>query len=315
MTFNESIAFLVDPQFQYNNPTSRIDDYFETILRKFKEVLFNNKYCICLGDLTEFPVLDMAGLIAIISLLKKYKENGGTFYSLIGNHDIYNWNLSSINKATLGLLNKLGLVTIIDNSGEIENSLSEIDIKGWNIQCTSLKNPKENLVIAKQDKSILIGHNYYAFERDKKHSLEYEDLKDLGYKYIFLGHDHQNYKPKIIEKSTLYRSGNLSRGKAEVYNFDREIYYYQLDLNTDKVQSVKIDYKPAVEVFSLETVSRHNDTTPKYVYDMEELMKNFKNKKTINISIKKMLEENKEIPDRVVEFIKDCYEACQLEFV
>ena len=44
-------------------------------------------------------------------------------------------------------------------------------------------------------------------------------------------------------------------------------------------------------------------------------MDNFKQKKTMNISIRKMLEENKEIPDRVVEFIKDCYEVNNIEFV
>ena len=315
MNLNNSIAFVVDPQIQYSTPASRVDDYFSTMIRKISEVLFANKYTVFLGDLTEFPVLDMAGLIVLVNLLQKYKEAGGKAYSLIGNHDIYNWSIPSVNKTTLGLLSRLGLVQIIDNSQEIEEAVEEVHIDNWVIQCTSLKDPRSKLEKAKQDNSILIGHNYYAFERDKKHSLEYEDLKDLNYKFIFLGHEHKNYQPKIIEGSTLYRPGSLGRGKADPYNFDRKIQYYQLSLDTGKVRAVDVQYESASEVFSLEANEKHNDSTPQYVYDMEELMKSFKNKKTVNISIKKMLEDNTEIPDKVVEFIKDCYEQCQLEFV
>lgn len=315
MILNNSIAWLVDPQFQYNNPSSRIDNYFEEILRKFKDVLFANKYTFCLGDLTEFPVLDMAGLIAIISLLKKYKELGGQFYSIIGNHDVYNYNLSTVNKTTLGLLSKLKLVTLVDKTGEVIDSVPEVQIEGYTIQCTTLRNPREKLELAKTDKSILVGHCYYAYERDQKHSLQYEDLKELGYKYCFFGHDHRQYPTKIIEKTILYRSGNLSRGKAEAYNFDRKMFYYRLNLDTDKIETVDIDYKPASEVFSIQANEKHNDITPKYIYDMEELMKSFKTKRTMNISIRKKLEENKAIPDNIVEFIKSCYEAVGIEFV
>lgn len=315
MTLNNSIAFIVDPQIQYSNPSSRIDNYFETILKKLQEVLFANKYSVILGDFTEFPVLDMAGLIAVISLLKKYKEAGGHCYSLVGNHDTYNYSLSQVNKCTLGLLAKLGLITIIDRTHEVDNSVGEIDIGDWNIQCTYLKDPRKDLKVAKQEKSILIGHNYYNFERDKKHSLEYEDLEPLQYKFIFLGHDHKNHLNKVIGKSILYRSGNLSRGRAESYNFDRKIYYYRLNLDNEQIEQIDVEFQPASEVFSIQANEKHNDPTPKYIYDLEELMNSFKKKKTANISIKKMLEDNKEVSNEIVEFIKDCYSACGIEFV
>ena len=68
-------------------------------------------------------------------------------------------------------------------------------------------------------------------------------------------------------------------------------------------------------MFSIEVQEKHNDNTPAYVYDLEELMKNFKNKNTINLSIKKMMEDNPEIPDEIIKFIEDCHEACGLVFV
>lgn len=314
MTLNNSIAFVGDIHLQFNNPTSRIDNYFEAILNKIKQIMKKNKYIISLGDIFSNPVLDIEATMILISLLKKYKEEGGTFIEIAGNHTIYGWNLNTINKTTLGLLHKLGLIKILDRSGQIENSLDRIEIEGWTIIPNLLNTPKD-IIDAPNERSILVGHNYYAFERDKKHSLEYEDLKEKGYKYCFFGHDHQNYPSKIIEGTILYRPGSLAREAAHSYNFDRKITYYQLDLNTDEIKSIEVEAQVANEVFSLEVVNKHNDTTPKYVYDMEELMKSFKNKKTINVSIKKMLEENKEIPDRVVNFIKDCYEAVGIQFV
>ena len=313
-----SIAFVVDPQIQFSNPANRIDNYFEALIKKLSFILNDNKYVIILGDLTEFPVLDMQGIIILTGMLQKHKMQGGQVYSLVGNHDIYNWNISTISKTTLGLLSKLDLITIVDRSGEVPDSLVSVEflnIEGWDIDCTLLKTPHNNLPIAKSDKSILIGHNYYNFARDPKHSLEYEEIANLGYRYIFLGHDHENYKPKALEQGILYRPGSLGRQTTHPYNFTRKIKYCQLDLDTDKVREIEVPFEPASEVFSLEAIEKHEDTTPTYVYDLEELMKNFKNKNTINMSIKKMMEDNPEIPDEIIDFIEQCHEACQLEFV
>lgn len=314
MGFKNSIAFVGDIHLQFSNPSSRVDNYFEAILNKIKQVMNSNKYTISLGDIFSHPVLDIQGTVILISLLKDYKESGGTWIEILGNHPIYSWNINTLNKTTLGLLNKLGLVTILDRSGQIKDSLSTIEIGDWTIVPTLLNSPKD-ISTAPTPRSILVGHNYYAFGRDKKHSLEYEDLKDKGYKYCFLGHDHQNYPPKIIENTILYRPGSLAREAAHSYNFERDIIYYQLDLDSEKIESVKVDYSPASEVFSVEANMKYNDITPEYVYDLQALMDSFKKKKTANISIRKMLEDNEEIPDRIVEFIKDCYQVNNIEFV
>ena len=237
-----SISFIVDPQIQFSNPSSRIDNYFENIMHKFEQAIMANKYNIILGDLTEFPVLDIEGLMEVIRVLSEHKKLGGETYSLVGNHDIYNWNRNTLKKTTLGLLSKLDLIKIIDSSEEVENSIKKIKIEDWTIRCTDLKNPRENIPSPKSDNEILIGHNYYEFNKDPKHSLYYDDLRDLKYKYIFLGHDHENYDNKLIESgATLFRPGNLSRGAAHDYNFKRKVGYNQLDLDTGKVKFIGIN--------------------------------------------------------------------------
>ena len=314
MTLANTIAFVGDIHLQFNNPASRTDNYFMTILGKIEQIMKKNKYIVSLGDIFSNPVLDTQAIIILIQLLQKYKDRGGEFYEIAGNHTIYSWQLKTINKTTLGLLHKLGLIKILDRSGNVEGAIPKLEIDSYTIIPGLLNEPK-NILVPEGDNNILVAHAYYEFERDKKHSLEFKDLEESNYKFIFLGHDHEPYKSKIVGKSILYRPGSLAREAAHSYNFTRGINYYQLDLDIGEVKLVKVEAAPAEEVFSVEAVEKHNDVTPKYVYDMEELMKSFKSKKTMNISIKKMLEDNPAIPDRIVEFIKDCYEANNIQFV
>lgn len=312
-----TIAIIGDPHIQFNNPTSRVDEYFVSIVNKLKQVLDNNKYVICLGDLFSNPVLDIQATMILIEILSEYKNKGGKFIGIIGNHTIYNWNVKTLNKTTKGLLVKLGLMTIIDSTGELEdykNVVDHLNIEDWYITSTKLNNPKP-APTTDIERSILLGHSYYAFERDKKHSFEFEDLKECGFKYIFFGHDHEPYKPKLIDGTWLYRPGSLGRDAAHKYNLTREISYYQLDLDTEEIRSVKVDHAPGSEVFSIEVMSKNNDPTPNYVYDMEELLKSFGDKTKLSISIKQLMIDNEEIPDEIVEFISNCYEACGIPFV
>lgn len=311
---NNSIAFVGDPHVQFNNPANRVDNYFQSVIHKLKQVLDNNKYVISLGDTLSNPVLDIQGTMILIELLSNFKKQGGKFYEVLGNHVLYNWNLKTLNKTTIGLLHKLELIEILDRTGEIENSISQLEIGVYTIIPSLLTKPKD-LIPAKQEHSIMVGHNYYNFNRDPKHSLEYDDLKELGYEYVFLGHDHEYYQPKMIENTWLYRPGSLGREAAHSYNFEREIIYYQLDLEDDKVRPIKLDHAPGTEVFSIEAVEKHENPTPTYVYNLEELMKSFKKKSSVSVSIKKLMEDNDEIPDRIVNFIESCYEACGIPFV
>ena len=42
MELNNSVAFIVDPQIQYSNPSSRIDNYFEAILKNISYFVNTN---------------------------------------------------------------------------------------------------------------------------------------------------------------------------------------------------------------------------------------------------------------------------------
>ena len=86
MELNNTIAFVGDIHLQFNNPSSRVDNYFEAILNKIQQIMKENKYIVSLGDLFSNPVLDIQGTMMFIELLKRYKEQGGTWIEILGNH-------------------------------------------------------------------------------------------------------------------------------------------------------------------------------------------------------------------------------------
>ena len=120
MELSNSIAFVGDIHLQFNNPTSRIDNYFEAILNKILQIMKINKYIVSLGDLFSNPVLDIQGTMMFIELLKKYKEQGGTWIEIIGNHTIYNWQLNKINKRSDRDISFEGFVD--ENNSDIKNT-------------------------------------------------------------------------------------------------------------------------------------------------------------------------------------------------
>ena len=313
-----SIAFIGDPHLSLNNPVNRIDNYFEASMKKLDEVMRNNEYIVDLGDLTNNPVLDTFATLKLANRLKKYKEDGGHFMSLIGNHNVYNWNTNTLNKTTLGLLNSLGLLEVLDTNAEgcIKNKIIDIDCKITPLPLNFNKNE-----LPKADKeyriNILVGHAFYAYERDKKHSLDYEHLKDLGYDYIFFGHDHAYYKPlNIGDDSILYRPGSLTRTTKHSYNMTRKIVYYQYDIDNETVEEKTIKCaKPINEIFPQEVIDEKSDNSPEYLVDIEDLLDQLATRKVGTLSIRKMLEDNPEVPEEVFNFICWCHEECNLDFV
>lgn len=310
---NNTIAIVGDPHVQYNNPVCRLDFYFDAILDKLQQVFNGNKYTVLLGDLFSNPVLDIQGLYRLVGLLNYYKSLGGKLYTIIGNHDIYSWNINTINKTTLGLLAKLELIEIID--ANLEGALRDIKIGSYKIIPVPLNYNKNEIPKVDDEHNILIGHCFYAFDKDKKHSLEYEDLKDLGYEYIFFGHDHEYYKPKIIEKSILYRPGSLGRISSHSYNLTRNIIYYQLDIDSKEVSEVKLKVKNKEEVFTHQVIEDKENNTPEYVYDLEALMASFRERTDGTLSVRKLLEDNAEVSEEIFNFIADVHEACELPFI
>ena len=115
---------------------------------------------------------------------------------------------------------------------------------------------KITITLDKENKKILIGHNYLEPVGTAKEWFTRDELRKLNYNLVFLGHDHQPHEEEQIGNSILIRMGSLTRIDTQPYNHNRGIYYYQLDTETLDYEKKEVPYLTISEVFTDEATKR-----------------------------------------------------------
>lgn len=287
------------------NPSvsSRKDNYFDTCLQKIEEIASKNKNVIFLGDVFNSPTLPYNYFVDVYSLLNKLKANGTRFYSILGNHDVFNEREDSLLKTSLGLCYVTGVIELILPD-------KPITINGYNFHTSyvSLKKAKEHLINKKFNADdILLLHHYFEDQYD---GLNYNDLCNLGCNKIFFGHEHSAFEKgrKIYNEFTAYRCGSLLRNSSIEYNLKRQIFYYVIDNNEVKCCSVEC-MKPAEEVFTYEAFNQENLHKKQFLNNINDVIGRYTNNistKSI-FNIKTILDEIN-TPIDSINYIKSKYE-------
>ena len=205
------VMFIGDLHLKCVSPISRRDDYPSAILKKL-ECLANcvdvskcNTF-ILLGDVFDSPVTSLPYLATVINTFKKIKDKGITTYTIVGNHDIRNNRMDSLQSTALGILLSTGYLMLAPRELEIGDTL---------FKCYHYP---EELEPKQSDKyEVCVAHRYYDFGLAFD-SLNSDDIKRLNYDAMMLGHLHLPCDTENIGVTTLYRPGSLSRNTSEPYN-------------------------------------------------------------------------------------------------
>lgn len=220
-----------------NQVSTRTDDYFETCKRKLRFIFENCDGVVFLGDIFNTPVIDTGKLFEICGLFMEYPKVEK--YTILGNHDVYNMNESTLYKTSLGLLELMGLITLIPpyQSIVLGNKLS-ISAMPLNFD-EAINCPTPNRA------TIVLGHHFFGLNCSD--SLSQEDLDRLypDAKFIFLGHDHQPYEPV----GRVYRPGSLLRNAATDYNRIRKPTIYLLDTDNLKLSELEVPAEEGCKIF------------------------------------------------------------------
>lgn len=240
------VLFLGDPHFDSQTPISRIDNYAETSIRKLSEIrklaLDNDvSHVMTTGDFFDKVQVSFAYLNNLVQELRKFKEDGLTVWSSIGNHDLPYNNMSYFKNTPLNVLFNSGLVKHIKKV----NTFETFNVYG--IDFTEHEEVKKITVDPKK-KSILTLH--YAV--DNTVPGESVDLKDIqNFDFVVSGHDHAYYKPLTLKTGcTVLRPGSLLRRTKEEYNLSRDIVLYLFDSEKEVMKEIKLpNVKPAKEIF------------------------------------------------------------------
>lgn len=231
------IAIVGDPHIS-TGFRGRVDDYLKTVLRKIEEIAEENDYVIFLGDLFDTSALP---IYVFNETYRMFSKHGDKFHTILGNHDMFHRNLKALNKTTIGSLNITNVLQIHVKPFKLGDVLF--------VPVMTDDNANEIRISEVTNKEVLLGHKYYEMFMCPEESLEREHIERANYEMVFLGHDHVPYEPLLINNTTLYRPGSLTRTTTDMYNKDRLIRYYQLDTKSMAVKEKRVISLPSEQVF------------------------------------------------------------------
>lgn len=270
-----NLAFMTDPHFSTQTPSSRKDDYAFTMLDKLsslRESLIDLSVDVLLigGDIFNVKDIPYYYISAIAGEFKKFQDKGVLILAIAGNHDIYFSKKETLSRTPTGLL--FSILDIWFHEYLIKLSNFQIKIVGIDYEPELLipKTQKDEL-----DYHFLICHEFLKSQWREIDGviINYDTLPDLGWDIIFFGHDHVPY-PTIIRKGLssvatshyekgqqgvlIVRPGSLSRRTSHVFNLDREkVGFSYLKINKDFIDEsfVEIKSQPPSVVFDLNALS------------------------------------------------------------
>ena len=294
------IGIVIDPHIT-DRHRCRQDNFLEVVLEKLNYVASNCDYVIICGDLFHTNSNSNYIFYRTYKLLTKHK---GKFFAIPGNHDLLHNNLNMLEKTTIGSLALTGALNL---------KFKEFEIDGVSFGVSHVMKDLTKVPVDKENKKILIGHNYLEMEGSPKESLTKDEIRTLNYKLVFLGHEHKPYEEEQLGNSTLIRMGSLTRIDTQAYNKSRKIYYYELDSETLDYRKVEVPCKEASEIFTMEAFQRIGKKKEDISFvQIGDILAKYKKRDSVNNSLHAKL--LKIATEREIDYIKSLHELSGVRY-
>lgn len=256
-----SIIFVGDLHLKGSSPISRVDDYPTVILNKLESLINTAKSFSCdkimlLGDVFDSHITTLPYLAKVINTFRKISDAGIDVYTIVGNHDIKNNRMDSLDSSALGILISTGYLKLAPRNLIIDDT---------SLNCFHY--PEELANNNESRYSVCVAHRYYEFGLSWD-SLTSEDIKSLNYDAMILGHYHVPCDTLSIEDTLLYRPGSLSRSTSEPYNKLRTPRVLVFNCLNHKTVYVDIPCERADKIFT-NVVEQNNQVC----FSMKDLVK------------------------------------------
>ncbi len=198
----------------------------------------------------------------IAFLLKRQK----TIYTVYGQHDTYLYSEATRDSTSLGILNKYGLVEIINNYYEQQLFLEDEDEERIVLfGCSYGQDMKDfdlNKVSKFKTKILVIHAPISTAPLFPGHNITYADKfleKHKEFDLILCGDIHQSF---IIEKQGRFivNCGPLLRREATEYNYKHKPHFLVYDTEARTIDKVIIPHETASKVLSREHIIQEEQT-------------------------------------------------------
>ncbi len=304
--------FFTDTHIRASNPSSRKDDYLESLKLKFEEVgeIANNNnvdYILHGGDLFDRPDVPVRIVGLFANILNSYNK---PIYIISGNHDIYGHNPKTVERSMLGLLNQINFVKLINFQEPIlleENDL-KVQISGVPYIYDIDSNYKDYYFPKKLDHvdcHIVMIHSFLIdkpFIDSISHTL-IDEIKDVDADIVLAGHYHSGFGVKRFNDRYFINPGSLAR----IYNSTPEIKRIPkvviIEILKNKIEIKEIELKSAkdgIDIFN--KIEDRYKIRNEQLENFKQLIRSSGNLENYNtLEILKEISEEKNFPKHILD--------------
>jgi len=274
------IVTFTDLHLADNNPISRKDNYCWSILNKLeqiKDMCKINKVdlALCAGDIFHLKTPTKNSHFLVSQVIELFKSFPCPVYSIYGNHDLRQDNISTLPKQPFYTLVKSGALTYLYddffNKGSIRIfgmdycSFPEInkfnkDNKGEKVQiCVAHVNASSKF-------SDLFGERVYT----------YQELQNTTPNIFVFGHYHPDQGIEVHNNKYFINVGSISRGSLKKDELERipSIGYIEIDDNYKiKCEQIRLNVLSSSDIFDLnkkEKEEKEQEEIEKFISEMKE---------------------------------------------
>jgi metallophosphoesterase superfamily enzyme len=244
---NSKGLYIADLHFKAGNVSSRQDNFFEAISKKFTEALCIAKdndvqYVVLLGDL--FDNGDPPGVVRnrVVDILRKGNNGHGwpfEIFLVVGNHDVFSHTLDTINRTAIKTLQTVGLIQICDKSEK------------YGIYFGHYKQNGEKDIV-NTDMPILAMHTN-ILPNPFWGSVLIEDFKtNPENKIVISGHYHPGYDTVYRNEDGVIFANPGALGRISTDGALHQIKVLLLELENSEIS--KMEYIPLQNVAPMESV-------------------------------------------------------------
>jgi len=215
-------VFFTDTHIKGTTPKNRLDNYYETLKKKFVEIKdiceeYDIDYVLHGGDWFDRPDISPSIVKEFAAIVQSYKRK---VITIAGNHDVYGHNPLTVGRTMLGLLEGVGILDLINYDDGImleKNGLKvcitgkpyrfDIDDKGKFREYYVVKKPEDAKYSINMVHGMLLTKPFFE-------GIPYtlvENIVDTEADITLAGHYHSGFKTIVMDGKYFINPGSMVR--------------------------------------------------------------------------------------------------------
>lgn len=281
------LLYFTDAHIRATSPIGRLDNFYQTVLEKLTEIrdyANDNQidFVIHGGDLFDRPDSAIQPTSNVGKILASFEM---PLYTVIGNHDIYGYNVDTVDRSMVGLLTSLGVIKRIPKEGimlkkdDTKVLLMGVDYSGDLDQDPQNYIIKEEDIEGDPDRVINVVHGFLLdkpFVKGVPHVLIGEII-DTAADITLAGHYHSGFLTQEYEGKYFINPGSIvriSRSKKEV---NRKPKFLIIDIDKDDIHIEELYLKSAkagTEVMDMDKLNTDRYYKERMIVFQDEIRRN-----------------------------------------